>query len=41
MPADITSLKTDLIRRMDGALDALKREFGARVLPQSVKPLAH
>ena len=28
MPADISSLKTDLTRRMDGALDALKREFG-------------
>ncbi|OYV32445.1 MAG: ribosome recycling factor, partial [Rhodospirillales bacterium 20-64-7] len=28
MPADITALKQDLTRRMDGALDALKREFG-------------
>jgi ribosome recycling factor len=28
MPADLASLKQDLTRRMDGALDALKREFG-------------
>jgi ribosome recycling factor len=28
MPADFASLKQDLTRRMDGALDALKREFG-------------
>jgi ribosome recycling factor len=26
--ADIAELKTDITRRMDGALDALKREFG-------------
>jgi ribosome recycling factor len=28
MPADISALKTDLTRRMDGALEALRREFG-------------
>src|ERR1700722_20261967 len=28
MPVDFASLKQDLTRRMDGALDALKREFG-------------
>ena len=27
MPADLNSLKQDLTRRMDGALDTLKREF--------------
>jgi ribosome recycling factor len=28
MPADFETLKQDLTRRMDGALEALKREFG-------------
>ncbi len=28
MAADISSLKADLTRRMDGALEALRREFG-------------
>jgi len=27
MPADLDKLKQDLTRRMDGALDTLKREF--------------
>mgnify|MGYP000438592497 CR=1 FL=1 len=28
MPADLNALKTDLTRRMDGALETLRRDFG-------------
>src|ERR1700733_818677 len=43
MPADFSSLKQDLTRRMDGALDALKREFGGlrtgRASPALLDPI--
>jgi ribosome recycling factor len=43
MPADFTTIKTDLTRRMDGALDALKREFGGlrtgRASPALLEPV--
>jgi ribosome recycling factor len=41
--ADIAEIKTDLTRRMDGALDALKREFGGlrtgRASPALLEPV--
>jgi ribosome recycling factor len=43
MPADLSALKEDLTRRMDGALDALKREFGGlrtgRASPALLDPI--
>ena len=43
MPADFSSLKQDLTRRMDGALEALKREFGGlrtgRASPALLDPI--
>ena len=43
MPADLASLKQDLTRRMDGALDALKREFAGlrtgRASPALLEPV--
>ncbi len=41
--ADFATIKTDLTRRMDGALDALKREFGGlrtgRASPALLEPV--
>ena len=41
--ADIEAIKTDLIRRMDGALEALKREFSGlragRASPALLEPV--
>ena len=41
--ADFSTIKTDLTRRMDGALDSLKREFGGlrtgRALPALLDPV--
>jgi ribosome recycling factor len=43
MPADLNALKQDLSRRMDGALDALKREFSGlrtgRASPALLEPV--
>ncbi|MDE2006324.1 MAG: ribosome recycling factor [Rhodospirillales bacterium] len=43
MPADLAALKQDLTRRMDGALDTLKREFGGlrtgRASPALLEPV--
>jgi ribosome recycling factor len=43
MPADLSTIKQDLTRRMDGALDALKREFGGlrtgRASPALLEPV--
>ncbi len=43
MTADLNAIKTDLTRRMDGALDALKREFGGlrtgRASPALLEPV--
>ncbi len=43
MTADLASLKTDLTRRMDGALDSLKRDFGGlrsgRASPALLEPV--
>lgn len=43
MAADLSALKDDLTRRMDGALDALKREFGGlrtgRASPALLDPI--
>ena len=43
MPADISKLKQDLTRRMDGALETLRREFGGlrtgRASPGLLEPV--
>ena len=43
MPADLTALKTDLTRRMDGALETLRRDFGGlrtgRASPGLLEPV--
>jgi ribosome recycling factor len=43
MPADLKTLKQDLTRRMDGALDLLKKEFGGlrtgRASPALLEPV--
>ena len=43
MPADLNALKTDLTRRMDGALDTLRRDFGGlrtrRASPALLEPV--
>ena len=43
MPADLPTLKTDLTRRMDGALDTLRRDFGGlrtgRASPALLEPV--
>lgn len=43
MPADLTALKQDLARRMDGALETLKREFSGlrtgRASPALLEPV--
>ena len=43
MPADLTALKTDLTRRMDSALDTLRRDFGGlrtgRASPALLEPV--
>ena len=43
MPADLNALKLDLTRRMDGALDTLKREFAGlrtgRATPALLEPV--
>lgn len=43
MPADLASLKQDLTRRMDGALETLKRDFGGlrtgRASPALLEPV--
>ena len=43
MPADLNALKQDLTRRMDGALDTLKREFAGlrtgRASPALLEPV--
>jgi ribosome recycling factor len=43
MPADFSTLKADLTRRMEGALEALKREFGGlrtgRASPALLDPI--
>ncbi len=43
MPADLTALKTDLTRRMDGALETLRRDFGGlrtgRASPALLEPV--
>lgn len=43
MPADLQVLKTDLIRRMDSALDTLRRDFGGlrtgRASPALLEPV--
>ncbi len=41
--ADLSALKTDLTRRMDGAIDSLRRDFGGlrsgRASPQLLEPV--
>ncbi len=43
MPADLNALKTDLTRRMDGAMETLKRDFAGlrtgRAHPQLLEPV--
>ena len=43
MPADLTELKTDLARRMDGALETLRRDFAGlrtgRASPGLLEPI--
>ena len=43
MPADLTALKQDLTRRMDSAMDTLKRDFGGlrtgRASPALLEPV--
>jgi len=43
VPADLTALKTDLTRRMDGALETLRRDFGGlrtgRASPALLEPV--
>ncbi|MGC8477170.1 MAG: ribosome-recycling factor, partial [Acetobacteraceae bacterium] len=43
MPADLNALKQDLARRMDGALETLKREFAGlrtgRASPALLEPV--
>jgi ribosome recycling factor len=43
VPADLSSLKTDLTRRMDGALETLRRDFGGlrtgRASPALLEPV--
>ncbi|MGI4799105.1 MAG: ribosome recycling factor [Janthinobacterium lividum] len=43
MPADLNALKTDLIRRMDGALETLRRDFAGlrtgRASPGLLEPV--
>ncbi len=43
MPADLNDLKTDLARRMDGALETLRRDFGGlragRASPGLLEPV--
>lgn len=43
MPADLTSLKADLTRRMDGAMETLRRDFGGlrtgRASPGLLEPV--
>ena len=43
MPADLTALKTDLTRRMDSALETLRRDFGGlrtgRASPGLIEPV--
>jgi len=43
VPADLTVLKTDLTRRMDGALETLRRDFGGlrtgRASPALLEPV--
>ncbi len=43
MPADLTTLKTDLARRMDSALETLRRDFGGlrtgRASPALLEPV--
>ncbi len=43
MPADLTALKSDLARRMDGALETLRRDFGGlrtgRASPALLEPV--
>ncbi len=43
MPADLNALKTDLTRRMEGALDTLRRDFGGlrtgRASPALLEPV--
>ena len=43
MPADLTALKADLTRRMDGALETLRRDFGGlrtgRASPGLLEPV--
>jgi ribosome recycling factor len=43
LPADLTALKTDLTRRMDGALETLRRDFGGlrtgRASPALLEPV--
>ncbi len=43
MPADLPSLKTDLTRRMDGAMETLRRDFGGlrtgRASPALLEPV--
>ena len=43
MPADLNTLKQDLTRRMDGAMDTLKRDFGGlrtgRASPALLEPV--
>lgn len=43
MPADISAIKQDLTRRMDGALESLRREFGGlrtgRASPALLEPV--
>ena len=43
MPADLNALKTDLARRMDGALETLRRDFGGlrtgRASPSLLEPI--
>ncbi len=43
MPADLASLKTDLTRRMDGAMETLRRDFGGlrtgRASPALLEPV--
>ncbi len=43
MPADLTALKTDLTRRMDGAMETLRRDFAGlrtgRASPGLLEPV--
>ncbi len=43
MPADLNALKTDLTRRMDGAIETLRRDFGGlrtgRASPALLEPV--